>query len=335
MIRAGIFDTFFSRTIRVFWMLVAAFALGIFPSEVDARTIYVDDDQTGRGNGSRAAPYATITEAANRVQRGDVVVVAPGVYTDRVQIKRGGSQDNPVTFRPMKRGTVIIDGSETRRDSDLVKIIANNVIFEGFEIRNARRSGISIWGSRNVTIRGNTISGSVRSAIWAGYSRPGKSKGILIEGNTVYGNVLENRSRSWSSGWARAIGVDLTEGAVVHKNRVYHNYGEGIGALSTENVKIYSNTVFDNFSVNIYLDNAPQTSVRGNNVYTKRKSSFYRNRKPAAGIVIANERTRFMKPSSNIRVTENRLTGVGDVFYGTWGANTGLKNSVIGPNRIR
>lgn len=319
---------------RLFLALAVALACFLLPFEATARTIYVDDDQSGRGDGTREAPYATITEAAKRARSGDVVAVAPGTYRDPITIERSGSRAAPIVIRPIKAGTVLIDGSRTPRGSDLVRILADYVVFEGFEIRNAKRSAISIWGARGVTIRENKISGSVRSAIWAGHDRPGQSQGIRIEKNIVFGNVLENRARNWSRGWARAIAVDLTRGAIIRGNRVYNNFGEGIGALSTRDVKIHSNVVYDNFSVNIYLDNAPATSVRGNVVYTKRNRQFYRHGSPALGIAIANEHTRFPKQSTSIRVTENKLAGVGDVIYGTWGANTGLKNSVIGPNQV-
>lgn len=49
-------------------------------------------------------PLATIQKAADSVNPGDTVVIAPGVYYENVVLTRGGTVDAPVTFRAANRG---------------------------------------------------------------------------------------------------------------------------------------------------------------------------------------------------------------------------------------
>jgi parallel beta-helix repeat protein len=296
------------------------------------RTLYVDDHGMDGAAGSQSAPIRTIAEAVELARPGDTVLVRDGIYNTPLRITKGGSMVAPLVIAAEHPGGAIIDGATTPPGTDLVVIGASHVTFRGFSVRNATRSGVSVWAVTDVTIDDNFVTGSHRAGIWIGAAGPGPSQGNRIIGNTVVGNCLENSARNWPSGWPRAIAVDLSTGVLVSGNVVWQNYGEGIGLLSTQSSTVAGNIVFDNFSVGIYLDNAPHSNVTGNLVFSTGDSRYYRSGAPAAGIVIANEVVPYPMPSDSISVTGNRLINAGEVHYMWFKPDAQLTNSIIAPN---
>ncbi|MBB4040789.1 nitrous oxidase accessory protein NosD, partial [Microvirga flocculans] len=295
---------------------------------------YVSTTGSDSNAGTSTSPVKTITKAAQLAQPGDTVLVHGGVYNGTVNISKNGTASAPITFKPVSGEHVIIDGSQTASGSNLVTITGDYVTFQGFEVRNAKRAGITLWDTHDTKVLDNNVHDSFRAAIWAGGSAVGNSYNNLIEGNEVWHNVLENSSRTWSGGWAQGISLDKSDGSIIRNNNVYDNYGEGIGAMFTKGAKISGNTVYDSYSVGIYLDNAQDAVVQYNMVSHTYDTNFYRNGKPATGIEIANEFGDRQLPSSGLVITNNVLGGVGTVHYSTYGANTGLINSTIAPNTV-
>lgn len=315
-------------------VLVSAFACCAGPIAALAAVIHVAADAPDGGDGTAARPFRDVNAGIAVAAAGDTVLVRPGTYPGVVRFDRPGKPDAPITVRATLPGAVVVDGADTPADTDLVQIAGDHTVFEGFVVANATRSGISVWGAKNVVVRNNVVTGSRRAGIWTGHSEPGRSAGVVIEGNTVFDNCLENRERNWSSGWPRAIAADLTRDVLIRGNLVHENFGEGIGVLSTEGARIVGNVVFDNFSVNIYLDNAPGTRVADNTVFTTGSAAYLRDGRSAYGVVIANEFTEHARPSAGIAVVNNTLIGVGDVFYSHYEAGGGLTDSIISPNRV-
>ncbi|WP_158243198.1 NosD domain-containing protein [Acidimangrovimonas sediminis] len=303
-------------------------------TNVPARTLYVAPGGKSWASGSASAPVGSLADAARIARPGDTVLVAPGTYRGPQRFRASGKTGAPITIRPARPGTVTFDGTGSPANSDLVTLIGSHLRFVGFAVVNASRSGISAWHTWDVTILANTVTGSRRAGIWVGAERARLSGYNRIAGNRIYSNCRENAARAWAGGWARAIAVDLSDGTLVEQNLVERNYCEGIGALSTRGATIRRNVVSDNFSVNIYLDNAPETEVRENIVFTTGDGHFYRAGRPAHGILIANEYTRLMLPSTRIVVQGNTLIGVDRPHYAYYGAGGGLSDSWITPNEI-
>uniref|UniRef100_UPI000E0D9770 right-handed parallel beta-helix repeat-containing protein n=1 Tax=Microvirga calopogonii TaxID=2078013 RepID=UPI000E0D9770 len=290
-------------------------------------TIYVSTTGSDSNSGASGSPVKSITKAAGLAKAGDTVLVSGGVYNGNVSIYNSGTASAPITIKAADGAHVVIDGSQSASGSDLVTITGDYVTFQGFEVRNAKRGGISLWETHDTKILDNNVHDSVRVGIWAG-GNVGNSYNNLIDGNEVWHNVLENSSRSMTGGgWAQGISLDKSDGSVISNNYVHGNYGEGVGAMFTKDAKITGNKVYDSFSVGIYLDNAQGAVVQSNTVAHTYDTDFYRGGKPATGIEIANESGDRQLPSSGLVVTNNVLGGVGDVHYSTYGANTGLVNS--------
>ncbi|WP_162820415.1 right-handed parallel beta-helix repeat-containing protein [Microvirga calopogonii] len=311
---------------------LTATILQIVPGK--AEVLYVSVSGNDSNPGTMTLPLRSITKAAAEAKPGTRVTVLGGLYKEIVVITAGGTPELPVVFEPAPGEQVTIDGEAAPPDTNLVQISASNITFQGFTVRNSTRSGIAAWGTHDVKIANNKVSGSKKAGIWVGHSEVGQSHSNLIEGNEVWNNCLENVSPTSEGGWPQGISLQASDKSAIIGNRVYRNYGEGIGTLSTHDVRISQNIAFDNYSVNIYLDNAPSTVVQDNKVYHTYAKEFYRNGLPAKGIMIANEYTEIELPSRNINVTQNILGGVGRVTYGDYQRASGLIDSVINVNTI-
>ena len=81
----------------------------------------------------------TISEAAEAVHEGGMILVSPGVYTESVLI------DTPdVTLRGTDRNAVIIDGEGLRANG--VQVIADGVRVENLTVRNHTFNGVLVTG---------------------------------------------------------------------------------------------------------------------------------------------------------------------------------------------
>lgn len=297
--------------------------------------LYVSTTGRDSNPGTIDKPLATITRAVALSEPGDVVAVRGGTYKSVANVWKGGTKDDPLTIRAQAGETVILDGKGLGGDKDLVSITASWVTFEGFEVRNATRSGISVYAAHDVTIADNEVQNSRRNGIWIGGWREGQSYNQVVEGNVVHDNVQENAARTWGDGWARGIALDVTRNSVVRDNLVFDNYGEGLGSLSSSRVSFVGNTVHDNYSAQTYFDNSQYVTARDNLVFHTGDRDYYRGGKPGTGVLIANEYTEFQKRSTGYVVTDNTLAGVGAPKYdGSYGWGGGLSGSTLGPNEI-
>lgn len=308
--------------------------LAVSAAGAEAATYYVSPAGADSSNGSSSAPFRTISHAATVARPGDIVEVRGGVYEEIVKIRSRGTANARITFRSFPGERAVIDGSGTAAKTDLVQISgAEFVDFAGFEVRNSTRLGIAGWGASNIQLVDNIVHDSTRGGIYFGYSGFGSARQIVIQGNTVFNNVLENQYHTMNGGWGQSIGVQYADGVRIADNRVYENDGEGIGVVLSNNVVVQRNTVYDNFSVQIYLDNARQTTLDANLVYSTGNTRYYRRGHPAHGISAANEQYSSSNPLSDILIKNNIVVGCrSGFFYGSYERGGGLKNVVVANN---
>ena len=81
-----------------------------FPATGD--DLYVDASVDASGDGSRNAPFRTISEASRQAQAGDVVHIMPGVYSEQVTPAHSGTEDAWIHYRGEGEG-VVVDGGRT------------------------------------------------------------------------------------------------------------------------------------------------------------------------------------------------------------------------------
>lgn len=73
---------------------------------------YVDCHAAHPGDGSKNRPFRTISQAAFVAQAGDEVLVAPGVYREKVSPRWAGTKEAPITYRSAVPRAAVITGAE-------------------------------------------------------------------------------------------------------------------------------------------------------------------------------------------------------------------------------
>ena len=65
-------------------------------------TYYVNAKAKTNGNGTKAAPFKTINQAAAIAKAGDEVIVAPGTYREQVVPRFGGTDEQRIVYKSEK-----------------------------------------------------------------------------------------------------------------------------------------------------------------------------------------------------------------------------------------
>lgn len=132
-----------------------------------ARTYYVDHkhpaaDDSNPGTADR--PWRSVTRSVRGVAPGDVVIIRPGVYTERsIVINRSGTPEQPITFMAEKPGTVVIQGMAKFRG------YTHNEYPLLFGPPRRKPDDLERWeGAEWITLRGLDFRNSVGVAIGAG-----------------------------------------------------------------------------------------------------------------------------------------------------------------------
>lgn len=200
--------------------------------------VYVQAGSTGTG--SLASPFGTIQEGINAADNGQTVYVRNGTYSEKVNLKTG------VTLEAYLNESPIIDGSGLSPNGreGLIDIIdVNNVVIDGFEVRNFYSSGaptpvgIYMEGScANVTIKNNRIhnienQNQTTSNVGAhgigvfGTTNNGITN-LTITGNEVYDCILQSSEAFVLNG--------NVDGFKVSNNEVHDNNNIGFDFIGYE-----------------------------------------------------------------------------------------------------
>ncbi len=298
--------------------------------------LYVATNGSDSNPGTQRQPFATITHAASVAVAGQTVVVLEGVYHEVVSITESGSTAAPISIVASPGASVVIDGTDSPQNADLVTIVGNHILFQGFEVKNSNSNGIIAWQTEGVSIIGNTVHDAYLSGILVGSPIDGQQRGAshdnAVRQCVVYRTVLQNSARN-TTNWPAALAIQTSNRATVSHNKVYDNYGEGIAAYLSMATKIVGNEVFDNYSVNIYLDNAPSAVVDSNFSYSTGDSNYFRSGAPAVGIQAAIEPYAFKLPLTDVVIKNNIVDGTSyGFYYGSYGTGGGMQNSLIANN---
>lgn len=75
--------------------------------------IYVNSNAAQNGNGTKEAPFQTLSQAAEMARAGDEVLAAPGIYREWVDPKNGGTdEEHRIVYRSLEPGKAVITGAE-------------------------------------------------------------------------------------------------------------------------------------------------------------------------------------------------------------------------------
>ena len=285
----------------------------------------------------------SIQAAIDKAQEGSIIKVHPGVYKERLQIKK-----DSISLRGDGQAIIDLDGQRTSGSAiDITN--RRNVQIDGFEIRNVRGgdtpTGIKVEGtSRDISITNNNIHHIENSKNAHGIVVRGTSaepmRNIIIAGNQVHHNKL---------GSSETIAINgNVDGFRVINNKVHDNDNIGIDVIGYEGVGragidrarngiIAGNTVFnidtksnpaykgDRSGAGIYVDGGSDVIIEGNHI----KNSNY-------GIELASEHRG--KLTSRIQVRGNVVEGshlAGISLGGGSPTNGGVNDSIIENNDFR
>ena len=223
-----------SRVTKWSRLLFLIASILLLAAEAQAATYYVrpNGNDDGRGKSSRRA-FRTIKKAASVAGNGDLVLVAPGNYTDTVNIRREQSSRR-LEFRATDPGKVVISGQVNVVDS-------NHVVFTGFQFAgNAER--FLVWqGSYDGTLANCKFLGGRQALLMTSGSLTldecelvdFTSDGIQIDGEA---KLTIKKSRI-SGCTGSAISMLKNAGVVLDDSNLIDNTGDGI------HVEVVSDTI--------------------------------------------------------------------------------------------
>lgn len=319
--------------------LLVAFLLAV-GSCVQAAEVYfvspTGDDRRARGEAKNpATPWKTLNTAVKSLQPGDTLLARGGTYVESLTIRVSGTEQAPITIAAYENEAPVIDGEAKLPAQDwsaLVNMDGDYLHFSGFEVHNSIRgnhaSGIRLNGKHNTVSRCDVhhVMGN----------------GILIRGN--YGIVED--SKVWQtdqdnalkpgSGWGSALtaargtrGDDpFTYNAIIRRNVVFNNWGEGLSAYEAKDIVIEDNIVYDNYAQNVYISDARNVLFQRNLVYKTDGNTVG----PKTTSALADERASVPRSSDNIIINNVFINMHLAAFDWTVVPGSGLTNCLIANN---
>lgn len=223
-------------------MLLAGVTIGLIwlarPGSGAAATLRVPED------------HRPIQAAVDAARPGDVILVAPGTYRERVQLKpritlRSAGGDAPGKTGLARAEATIIDGGGLPADRAGVEL-AEGAVLDGFTVVNVGRYDEAEW-LRHFATRGN--------------EQPHEHIGAPgIAGVSIRGVTCEVRHNIVRHTGYTGIAITGVAGAMcsplIVSNICHRNMGGGIGSMAGSTAIIRGNTCFENFFAGIGHENA-------------------------------------------------------------------------------
>lgn len=191
-------------------------------------TYYVSVDGNNANDGSKDAPYRTISKAMWNLQAGDEVVVGSGTYNEFVRISASGTADNYITVRSeVPGGAKIVTPSEYG-----VHIQGDYVKLDGFDVSGASKSGITTNLAHHIVITNNVSHDNGMHGISAS-----RSDYVTIDGNVTYGNAKTGPYSGISVFHPENITGNTTDDGyrIIVRNNISHDNVTQTGAHSDGN----------------------------------------------------------------------------------------------------
>jgi serralysin len=249
--------------------------------DVSMATYYVSTNGSDNASGSSSSPWRTINKAMKaNLKPGDEVVVRSGTYKESVSITKDGAPGNYITLRSEKPG-----GAKIIATKELgIRIDANYIEVEGFDVSGASRSGINGSRVHHVKITDNISHHNTTAGIFFK-----ESDFLTIEGNVSHHNAASGPSSGISILHAMRLGGGDSGGGyriILRDNKSYDNitkYGphtDGNGIIiddfnnSQTNLPRYNlpvlvegNIVYNNGGEGIQVFQSDYVTVRNNTAY--------------------------------------------------------------------
>jgi hypothetical protein len=291
---------------------------------------YVSPQGNDSNPGTFLLPWKSIRKAADSVSPGSRIFIRSGIYHEYISIHRSGTESLPILFTAYPGETPVLDGENTLPNTEegLFSINGDWVEVSGLEVKNSNYMGISLYGKHN-TVTNVYVHNSWRN-------------GIYMNGD--YGTVQD--SRVWRNSMHNEFGVDtgssgiaasrdevdgITDYAIIRRNVVWENWGQGINIHHAKYVTVEQNTSFDNFTANIYIHDLTNVLCQQNFFYMNPNNSYMGNLGPKVGILMGEE---YSPPiAENIQVINNIVYGNHmNLFWYSGNMGGGMTNVLFANN---
>ncbi|WP_010182995.1 choice-of-anchor Q domain-containing protein [Aquimarina agarilytica] len=250
-------SNFLRKLISLVLMLIAVQMLS-------AKNYYVATNGSDGNPGTENRPFKTIQKAANLVNPGDVVLIKRGIYRDKIQIRRSGTNGNRIIFKafPGDELRAIIEGTSLRLlQSSHIEISGLRV--QNILAQNGPPEGIYVEGpASDITIRNNHTFNTFGSGIsaWGVPWRSNPGNFNNIRNLKILNNKVE---KACNGGFNECITLSNgVNGFQISNNEIFNggnpvNGGEGIDVkLGVQNGTISFNYLHGLTRRGIYIDAA-------------------------------------------------------------------------------
>jgi len=232
--------------------------------------LYVDDDASTGGDGTKSKPFKTIQDGVNHAAAGTQVLVADGVYREAVSFPASGTANNWIQVKAEGSGA-ILDGSQTLSGNNIWTLYKKGIWFTRIpsSIKYLARDGQRYYMYDNLTglVEGRGHNRAVMNEGW--YIAPNSNK--------LYVRSLDNPSNhTWQvprlnnainiagRNWIWVEGFEI---------RYYGTaYGCGVCATNSSHVVIRKNKIH-NLQLGIFVnwtgseDQGNDTRIEYNEIY--------------------------------------------------------------------
>ena len=262
--------------------------------------------------------FKTIQAAIDAATSGDVIVVSPGIYKERIQMKsqvtlRSAGSDEKGKFGLRRAEETIIDGGIAQPENESAGVtMAEDCVLDGFTVTNVGTYDEVLWQKDWDEQGANQSHDDIGQ-----FGTPG----IAVSGVTC---SIRNCIVHHIGGTGIAIRGEDGKSChpIVSKNTCYRNMGGGIGAMNGAQGVIDSNVCFENWYAGIGHDNA-HPLVLGNECFNNvragigisegscpvvRGNRCYKNRKAGIGIRTGSSTQPVVE---NNECYENEMAGIG------------------------
>ena len=252
------------------------------PADYDGPAIFVSLSGNDTNAGTKDAPVKTFAKAFEIRAANQDVRVFGGTYTEKLLVSKSGTADAPIRVLPVKGEKVVLDATGKPAGKP-IDITGAFVHVQGFESIGSGNQCVDITGS-DVVLCNIDAHDCVSHGIQLGGAR------IWAEGNIIHDTVLENEGAPAGQGWGSGLKVKVGgDDITLYRNRIYHNWGEGVAVTRGTNVVVRENLSYDNFSVNFYIDNSYAVLVEKNMATCVANSGYERDGKRASAFMIGEE----------------------------------------------
>jgi hypothetical protein len=327
---------------RISVLLVICVEWLVLSTITSAAEYYVSQSGNDNNAGTLNSPFKTINKGVKKLKAGDILYVRNGTYVESIYVEQSGTSNSPITIMAYPGESPVIDGMDKLPNTNwgfLLLLEGNYIHVSGFEVKNCNITGKYLGGGAVVLLgQHNKVSHMKVHHSWENGILACGDYGIIEDCQVwqcAYSNSKNPGSPAagyWSTGISAARSpVDgITTNAILRRNIVYNNWGEGLSSFEAEGTLIEDNIVYDNWSVNLYVSDTRNALVQRNIVYNT-PNNVVGQRRP---FTLGDERAD--KPRSANNTVINNFIYNADLwaFWSTGVPGSGLDNVLIANNTI-